>query len=96
VHEITDRKRGELVRRTAERSLRVLFGASRSRVLFALRELTTTSELALELGLAPSTVSAHVRALDSAGVLDRVRRGRCVYYRLNSTGRALVEAVDGS
>jgi ArsR family transcriptional regulator len=35
------------------------------------------------LGLSQPTVSHHLRVLTDAGVLDRERRGRWAYYRLN-------------
>jgi DNA-binding transcriptional ArsR family regulator len=70
-----------------------LFGASRARMLLALSEPRTTAELASRFALAPSTVSGHLHALHRAGVVERARRGRYVFYRLNARGRALVALV---
>jgi DNA-binding transcriptional ArsR family regulator len=86
-------KRGQIAVRTVAESLSVLFGASRARVLFAVRDPRTTAELASELRLAPSTVSGHLQSLRSAGVLTRVRHGRRVYYQLNAVGQKLLDVV---
>jgi ArsR family transcriptional regulator len=40
-------------------------------------------ELTEPLGLSQPTVSHHLRVLHDAGVLDREKRGRWVFYRLN-------------
>jgi ArsR family transcriptional regulator len=40
-------------------------------------------ELTEPLGLSQPTVSHHLRVLHEAGVLDRDKRGRWVFYRLN-------------
>jgi ArsR family transcriptional regulator len=40
-------------------------------------------ELTEPLGLSQPTVSHHLRVLHEAGVLDREKRGRWVFYRLN-------------
>jgi DNA-binding transcriptional ArsR family regulator len=82
---------------TAERDLMAppqqlaqLVGASRARVLAALKQPRTTAELAADLELAASTVSAHLSALAEAGLLERQRSGRAVYYCLSNRGRKLV------
>jgi ArsR family transcriptional regulator len=54
--------------------------------------------LTAPLGLSQPTVSHHLRVLNEAGVLERERRGKWVYYRLNREpldvlARALSTAV---
>ncbi len=69
-----------------------LLGRSRARILTELAAPRTTSELAEELGLTAPTVSLHLTVLRRAGLLSRVRRGRAVVYRVNSSGEALLAA----
>jgi DNA-binding transcriptional ArsR family regulator len=59
-------------------------------VLRALERPATTTELARRLSYAPSTVSAHLDVLSRAGLLDRHRVRRSVFYGLNETGATLV------
>lgn len=47
----------------------------------------TTSGLAERLDKSPSTVSWHLSKLDDAGLVDRDRRGRSVYYVLTDPDR---------
>ncbi|MEV6601592.1 helix-turn-helix domain-containing protein [Actinoplanes sp. NPDC051346] len=70
--------------------LGLLVGRGRASVLRALRTPTTTTGLARILGLAPSTVSEHLAALQAAGVAHRRRAGRRVFYALAPAGTALV------
>ena len=59
-------------------------------VLRALDRPATTTELARRLSYAPSTVSAHLDVLARAGLVDRHRVRRSVFYGLNETGSSLV------
>jgi DNA-binding transcriptional ArsR family regulator len=70
--------------------LDLLLGSGRATVLRALQQPATTTELAARLSYAPSTVSAHLDVLARAGLVDRHRVRRSVFYGLNETGRALV------
>ena len=70
--------------------LDLLLGSGRATVLRALEQPATTTELALRLSYAPSTVSAHLDVLARAGLVDRHRVRRSVFYALNETGRSLV------
>ena len=81
---------------TADRTdrLAVLVGRGRATVLRALATPATTTGLATMLGLAPSTVSEHLAALQTAGVVHRRRAGRRVLYGLEPTGTALVNLLD--
>lgn len=57
-----------------------VLGRTRAQLLRSLALPATTAELADELHLAPSTVSAHLQALLDARLLTRHRRGRFVRY----------------
>ena len=70
--------------------LDLLLGQGRATVLRALEQPATTTELAGRLNYAPSTVSAHLDVLSRAGLLDRHRVRRSVFYGLNETGATLV------
>ncbi|ATL30552.1 ArsR/SmtB family transcription factor [Streptomyces formicae] len=67
-----------------------LLGRGRATVLAALDAPATTSTLAHRLGLAPSTVSAHLGALRGAGLLVSRRYGHQVLYECTPLGIALV------
>lgn len=62
------------------RALSDLLGRGRARVLCALEEPATTSQLAHSLGLTPASVSHHLGVLQRSGLVDRARRGRWVLY----------------
>ncbi|MFJ3925776.1 DUF5937 family protein [Streptomyces sp. NPDC090022] len=83
---------GALWSRTAERTpdaLARLLGRARADVLCALHEPASTTALAHRLRLAPSTVSAHLKALHGAGLLQPHRRGHQVLYERTPLGIAL-------
>lgn len=66
-----------------------LLGRGRATVLAALDEPATTSTLAQRLGLAPSSVSAHLTLLRDAGLLTARRYGHQVLYERTPLGMAL-------
>ncbi|MGH4033730.1 DUF5937 family protein [Actinomycetota bacterium Odt1-20B] len=66
-----------------------LLGRGRATVLTALEEPATTTGLAHRLGLAPSSVSAHLAALRDAGLLLSRRYGHQVLYERTPLGIAL-------
>lgn len=66
-----------------------LLGATRASVLAAARLPVTTSEIAERLFISPATASEHLNVLARAGILDRTRQGRVVYYQTSAIGRAL-------
>jgi DNA-binding transcriptional ArsR family regulator len=70
-----------------------LLGTARARVLRLLSRQRTTLELAKALRASPATVSAHVSRLREAGVVDRTRSGRRVFYSLNECGHTIVRAA---
>ncbi|MBT0773993.1 helix-turn-helix domain-containing protein [Kineosporia sp. J2-2] len=73
--------------------LTVLLGPARSAVLLALRRPSSTTGLAQELKLAPSTVSEHLAGLLAAGLVRRRRSGRRVLYELEPAGAALLSLL---
>lgn len=66
-----------------------LLGPNRAAVLDALAEPASTSALAHRLGLAPSSVSAHLGALRGAALLSSRRQGHQVLYERTPLGIAL-------
>lgn len=66
-----------------------LVGTSRARLLDALDDPASTTQLARALGLAPGAVGDHLAILRRAGLLDRARSGRSVLYRRTPLGDAL-------
>ncbi|MFG3052978.1 helix-turn-helix domain-containing protein [Kitasatospora sp. NPDC048239] len=73
----------------APSALSALLGAPRARLLTLLAEPLTTGELARRLGVTPSAVSQHLRALHATGLLTRIRDGRHVLYRRSPLGDQL-------
>jgi DNA-binding transcriptional ArsR family regulator len=74
-----------------------LLGATRARLLGALRSPATTSALALRFGVTPSAVSQHLAVLHRSGLVDRERSGRRVLYQASELGLALLDrALIGS
>ena len=73
-----------------------LLGASRARLLSALRSPATTTVLARQLGVTPSAVSQHLRFLYRCGLLNRQRCGRAVLYQTSELGLALLTAPAAS
>lgn len=72
-----------------------LLGASRARLLLALAEPASTSQLAHSLGLAVGAVGDHLAVLHRAGLLSRARAGRSVLYRRTPLGDALAGGHQG-
>ncbi|WP_433789232.1 ArsR/SmtB family transcription factor [Actinoplanes sp. CA-252034] len=66
-----------------------LIGEGRARVLAALADPTTPSQLALLLGVSLGTVSGHLATLRDAGAIVGRRSGRAVYYERTSLGDSL-------
>lgn len=73
-----------------DQSLNSLIGRTRTVVLTSLGRARTTTDLARELGFAPSTVNTHLTILTSTGLVDRVRVGREVRYARTRLGGALL------
>ena len=66
-----------------------LLGRSRARLLVALAEPASTSQLAHAHGMTVGAVGNHLAVLRDAGLLDRARAGRSVLYRRTPLGAAL-------
>lgn len=76
-------------RGTPPEALAALLGRSRARVLTALTEPASTTQLATTLHLAPGAVGDHLAVLHNAGLITRARSGRSVLYRRTPLGDAL-------
>jgi DNA-binding transcriptional ArsR family regulator len=81
-------------RRRLRDPLALLAGSGRARVLRALAAPATTTELAVRLGASPASVSAHLQRLQRAGLLERTRIGRRVFYQTSATGRDLLHMLE--
>jgi DNA-binding transcriptional ArsR family regulator len=75
-------------------ALEAALGTGRASVLKGLPVPSTTTELARLLGLSPAAVSAHLSRLKAAGLVERHRSGRKVYYRLSGAGESLLGIFD--
>ncbi|WP_426512330.1 ArsR/SmtB family transcription factor [Dactylosporangium sp. McL0621] len=73
--------------------LALLTGPARAAVLRALVAPATTTGLARELGLAPSTVSQHLSTLLAAGLAERHRAGTSVLYALTPDATVLLRLL---
>lgn len=69
-----------------------LLGRSRARVLAALADPASTTQLATSLKLAVGAVGDHLAVLRRAGLVNRARSGRTVLYRRTPLGDALAAA----
>ena len=72
------------------RALADVLGSTRVSLLAETAEPTTTTDLAMRLGLSPATVSYHLTALSGVGWLTRTRIGRRVEYELSELGRRIL------
>jgi DNA-binding transcriptional ArsR family regulator len=68
-----------------------VLGRTKARLLGELTEPANTGALARRLALAAGTVSEHLRALHTAGLIAAHRTGRTVEYRVTELGRALLD-----
>jgi DNA-binding transcriptional ArsR family regulator len=75
-------------------ALEDLLGRSRARLLVALEQPASTTQLARSLRLATGAVGDHLTVLRRAGLLDRARSGRSVLYRRTPLGDALAASAD--
>ena len=66
-----------------------LIGATRARILLALRLPRSTTALAARLGLSKSAVSQHLAVLFDSGLVTAARSGRVVLYQQSHLGARL-------
>ncbi|MGB3443009.1 MAG: DUF5937 family protein [Actinophytocola sp.] len=74
-------------------ALASLLGNSRARLLSALADPASTTQLATSLGMATGAVGDHLAVLRNAGLVTRARSGRSVLYRRTPLGDALTGAT---
>jgi DNA-binding transcriptional ArsR family regulator len=67
-----------------------MLGSTRARILLALDEPASTSQLVGQLGASLGAVGDHLTALRDVGLVNRSRAGRSVLYRRTPVGDALV------
>ncbi|NUO60149.1 MAG: winged helix-turn-helix transcriptional regulator [Hamadaea sp.] len=77
----------------APEALADLLGRSRARLLLALDDPASTTQLARSLGLATGAVGDHLAVLLRAGLVRRARDGRSVLYGRTPLGDALAGSV---
>ncbi|MCP2328011.1 DNA-binding transcriptional ArsR family regulator [Hamadaea flava] len=78
---------------TAPDALADLLGRSRARLLLALDDPASTTQLARSLGLATGAVGDHLAVLLRAGLVRRARDGRSVLYGRTPLGDALARSL---
>ncbi|GAA3452693.1 ArsR/SmtB family transcription factor [Dactylosporangium matsuzakiense] len=71
-------------------ALAALLGAVRAGLLVTLETPASSTELASRLGVTPTAINQHLRALRDGGLLVGVRDGRSVLYRRSPLGDRLV------
>jgi DNA-binding transcriptional ArsR family regulator len=69
-----------------------LIGPARAAILRALTVPATTSQLAAQLGMSLGNVGGHLAVLRTAGLVERTRTGRSVYYVATPLGDALLSS----
>ena len=69
-----------------------LLGSSSAKILSRMQRPQTTMEIAAAVKLSPAAASEQVTKLWRAGILERTRIGRRVFYSLNATGRMIFSA----
>ncbi|MBF6239939.1 winged helix-turn-helix transcriptional regulator [Nocardia otitidiscaviarum] len=81
---------GGTMRKLLSRDLSALLGATRAAVLEAVADGGSTTELALRLGISPSSASEHAAVLRGAGLITSTRTRNQVRHRLTPLGAALL------
>jgi DNA-binding transcriptional ArsR family regulator len=72
-----------------------VLGATRARVMLAVAMPASTMDVAHQLDVSTALASHHLKALEDQGLVDGVRFGRRVYYRLTARGQRLRDALAG-
>ncbi|MFI6868033.1 ArsR/SmtB family transcription factor [Nocardia sp. NPDC050406] len=78
------------MRKLLSRDLSALLGATRAAVLEAIADGGSTTDLALRLGISPSSASEHAAILRDAGLTVSMRSRNQVRHRLTPLGAALL------
>lgn len=76
-----------------ENPLDAVVGRIRADILRRLHQQTTMSRLAADLNCAPSTLTHHCNALESAGLVERIRHGRTMVIHRTDRGSALLDVL---
>jgi ArsR family transcriptional regulator len=88
---------GETEADTLAAALRVVADPTRLRLLSLIAASPAgegcVCDLTAPLGLSQPTVSHHLKVLHDAGVLERDKRGRWVYYRINAEPLGALQAA---
>jgi hypothetical protein len=71
-----------------------LLGRTCAKLIVTLKSPQSTIEAAAALRLSPAAASEQIARLRRAGILERTRIGRRVFYALNPKGRALLAALE--
>ncbi len=79
-----------------ERELVTLLGEGRARVLMAVTNPATTTDLAHRLGVTAGAVSQHLSKLSQAGLVEQHRVGHRVFYRLSMRGEAMLALFEAT
>jgi DNA-binding MarR family transcriptional regulator len=77
----------------ASEGLAQVLGVTRARVMTAVAMPASTMDVAHQLEMSSALASHHLKALEDQGLVDGVRFGRRVYYRLTARGQRLREAL---
>lgn len=77
----------------AAAALGELIGQTRAALLLRLQAPMTTGEVARRAGLTAGAASQHLTALAAAGLLQRTRVGRRVYYQRSGRGERVLAAL---
>jgi hypothetical protein len=76
------------------KGLQQLVGPSCAKVINNLQVPKTTTEMAAAIGLSQAATSEQITKLRQAGILERTRIGRQVFYSLNQRGMALLTSFN--
>jgi DNA-binding transcriptional ArsR family regulator len=71
-----------------------VLGSPRAKILTRLQEPKTTKQLACALLMSPASVSEQIMKLWQAGMLDRTRIGRNVFYVLSERGKTIFTLLE--
>jgi len=81
--------------RTSPNGLKLLVGSSCAKIIARLQKQQTTVEIASGLKLSAAASSEQITKLWRAGILERTRVGRRVFYSLNPKGQTIFSAFHG-